>query len=305
MNGKQIARRISRIPKDRLVLSADFSRFDGSQSGYWRATLEQGAYVRAFPKDVKYLHKLFLLDFKAKVSMKNRDSFRPLYYYLNGSKPSGTAVTTDGNTMLNAGLLYIVLRLAGFTEKQALQAVIESMFYGDDAIFVLPKTADVDYIVKLYKLLGFQLVLEKSDGDCFPFLSRFFDLKTGDSFPNHHNIIRKITVVDEQSQTPREQQLYNKLLGYYTADPTDPMIKMLFETIAVYLLQSGKAKDDLGSCDHEIIYKIATGAWPTRDEWPAKAARLADVQFMPDDIIEKLQQGLPPFSINEKGEVKY
>jgi hypothetical protein len=281
------------------MIATDFSRFDGTISAFWRTLLEKAIYKKFYPNDAQLIDELWSLDFNAKSYMKGKD-WR-FIFYTNGERISGTPITTDGNTEVNAGSFYVALRMARLSRKEALYCLRESICYGDDALLVIPENLEIEKLMNIYTMMGFNLTVQQCIDDCIPFLSRTFvydpESRLMASYPDTTKFLNRLGIIDERSEVPWQQQIFDKLIGYYLADPHNEVVYNVYDTIGYYLLSNGLVEFSMKSVTHETLMKIATGAWPsTAYAIINNKNELMNANVTIDTIIKNLHDGIPPFA---------
>lgn len=125
----EIVRRVRNYVQHRETVDCtDYSSFDGTNSRWLRENVELAAYLRWYPSEYHNEIRGYInaeLDAAAVTSHGVR-------YKPDGSRLSGSPLTTDGNTMLNAFASYCGYRLAGFEPKRSFNTIGPK--YGDDSI---------------------------------------------------------------------------------------------------------------------------------------------------------------------------
>jgi hypothetical protein len=221
----------------------DFSKFDGSIS-YFLRIVERKFYLSCYEK--KY-HEEFLryLDNDIDVKSKTQNS---VTYNSGSSRLSGSAITTEGNTIVNAFVDYCALRLQKQSPEKAFKHI--GLKYGDDGL------CSAKTITKVCMDLGLKIKIEKAKkGEPITFLSRIFidPWRTTTSFQDPIRFIPKISVTT--SQLPDQLALANKIYGYHVTDPLTPIIKGM---VRRYLVTDNIDLEH----DREIKRKVRLGPWP-------------------------------------------
>ncbi|APG76654.1 RNA-dependent RNA polymerase [Hubei orthoptera virus 4] len=200
-------------------LTVDYSRLDGTVSEFLQRSVVMATYLKWVAEEHKaeLKHELEAIFIKSGRTA-NGVKFNPGY----GTR-SGSPITTDGNTMICAYVVYCCFRELGYKPKEAFDSI--GLVYGDDGAFpALPGLKEKLEIVS--KQLGLKIKLDVSKvGEPLPYLGRFFvDPKTcKDSFQDPIRTISKLHLTANKTVTP-EQALANKAHGYLATDSKTPII---------------------------------------------------------------------------------
>ena len=110
------------------VDETDHDKFDGRISRWIRLNVEHPIYHRHFRREFsKELGDLLARELGAPGRTKNGVKYEP-----ECSRLSGSPLTTDGNTIINAFVGYCCGRMRGMTPVQAWQEI--GLCYGDDGL---------------------------------------------------------------------------------------------------------------------------------------------------------------------------
>jgi len=271
LTGQELADMMNRKFKTtNRIVATDYSRFDGTESEFLRRNLEMAVYLKCY--DQKYhaeIKALFNMDFNAKIENGRGD--KKMKYYTRGSRLSGAALTTDGNTINNAGLLYVALRTMGYPPMFAYTVVTKALFYGDDAVLTLlffheenEFSIDIDQLVHAITGLGMVIKLELVPNVRIPFCSRFYDVINEGSIPDMKRALVKMMVSYTGDPRTPEQQVFDRIYGYYVNDPQHPIIKAYWDVIATGLLASNSVKLVTKLTGNQMM-KVFMGAFPQGD----------------------------------------
>lgn len=296
-NGKEMTDFVMwKLRRSKRMIATDYSKFDGTQGQKMRTLFEKQFYKSFYPMYAKHLDELFQLDFDAKITMKSEEKLRYLQYYTMGARESGSGLTTDGNTINNAMSFYVSLRMTGLSHQKAWTIIENSAFYGDDAIVCVEISdiiVDQEALLNHLTLLGLDVKLMQSDMRCMPFLSRFFDWKTESSIPDPERYLPKIAIAYEHDPSNRspEQQVGDRIFGYYINDPNDYVIRSLMQAIVLPWIADGTITFP-NEMPHELVFKF------NYEPWPASDTSYLYQKFYekhnlpgPKGIIQMLQQG--------------
>nr|QYF49966.1 MAG: hypothetical protein [Hubei sediment noda-like virus 5] len=153
------------------LLEGDYSKFDGSITTWLRQHVEHAAYLRwCSAEHSDELGKLLRDELSPRAKTKFGLSYKP-----GDSRLSGSPLTTDGNTMINAFTTYAMAREAGWDPAQAYNA---GLFYGDDSLMLgeLASTSEgMQLATRVAGSLGLNLKLaQRLRNNPAIFLSRVF-----------------------------------------------------------------------------------------------------------------------------------
>lgn len=110
-----------------LLAELDFSRFDGHINEPLRELVEFACYRRWVAKE-----HLEELDGLLRSEIRPRAAQREVKYAPGCTRLSGSPLTTDGNTLINAFCQYATLRSAGYPADASYQKL--GLLYGDDGV---------------------------------------------------------------------------------------------------------------------------------------------------------------------------
>lgn len=197
------------------LVGTDLSRMDGHVNEFLRENVERAFYKRwVHPDHAEELEKLLRAESNCKAYTKTG-----LKYHTGHSRLSGSPLTTDGNTLMNAFLMYSVRRDAGNGSVEAFKQI--GLVYGDDG---LTNGMVTDEQVRMTAHnIGFTAKIEEraTKGKPISFLARVFL----DPWSTSASV-----------QSPKRTLL--KLHTYVAADE-DPTTKGLEKTVS-YIVTDGK-----------------------------------------------------------------
>lgn len=243
--------RIGRKCKEWLVV--DYSRLDGTVSEFLQRNVMMAAYMRWVAPDYRAelqhcLNQVFIQQGRTAHNIK----FEPGY----GTR-SGSPVTTDGNTMICAYVVYCALRNLGYSSKSAFKDI--GLVYGDDGAFAaLPGLAE--QLQGVSGALGLQIKLDTvSNNEPVSYLGRYFvdPLTTYDSFQDPVRTLGKVHLTANKSVSVN-QALANKAHGYLATDAKTPLIGTWARKVIE--LTGLKPKGLLREEQHKL-----SNAWPQRN----------------------------------------
>lgn len=234
----------------------DYSRFDGTVSRWLQETVVRAAYLRWIDEDERQnLRTYFDRVFIQRARTDQGFEYDPGY----GTR-SGSPITTDGNTMVNAFVHYSALRSAGFDEQTAWNTL--GLFAGDDGLAPNePRYAAALPLV--VRDLGLTVKMEITQpNERITYLGRVFPhpLTHRDSHQEVMRTLSKIHLSANKAVTP-EQAAVNKATGYMTTDALTPLIgDWARKILATYpdLTPKRLLRDE--------VWKVESGAWPQQDQ---------------------------------------
>lgn len=168
----------------RMLAETDFSRYDGTISAALRKEVEFATYKQVLSADAWHgFHKLAIQELAAPASVGGRK------YDPQGSRLSGSPLTTDGNTVISAYVDYCGNRLDGMDPAESWKCI--GAHFGDDGVSRMNSSS------KVASDLGLKLKLEERDPrGRVGFLGRIFPLlaSTPSSMQDPSRVWPKLTV---------------------------------------------------------------------------------------------------------------
>jgi len=260
----EIHDRLKQIGEFGFIIS-DYIRFDGSISRDLQFEVVNKVYNRWLNLGAD--HDEWMAMFH-QVFIQKAYTRRGLSYDPGFGTRSGSPITTDGNTMINAFISYSALREIGKNPDEAWSML--GLYVGDDGLNMnLPGLAET--LNDVVSDLGLNIeIIRTTPDETITFAGRTFP-RPLTSNTSHQDIIRtlpKLHVSSNKCVTP-EEAAFNRAAGYYVTDKETPLIgtwarKVLFLTgklneVAKISDNAELLKDSMTS---EERYKIANGSWP-------------------------------------------
>jgi hypothetical protein len=256
--------RMKMIGSNGLIIS-DYNRFDGSISRDLQFEVVNKIYSRwlNLGRDRDEWLAMFHQVFIQKAYTRHGYPYDPGF----GTR-SGSPITTDGNTMINAFISYSALREIGFEPEEAWSRL--GLYVGDDGLNQnLPGLART--LNEVVNDLGLNIeIVQTTPDESITFAGRTFPrpLTSNTSHQDIERTLPKLHVSANKCVTPAEAA-YNRAAGYYVTDKETPLIgtwarKVLFITGKLEDFEKTKDRDELikDSMTSEERYKIANGSWP-------------------------------------------
>lgn len=212
---EQIAERCTGVSS---ITEADGSRFDGRVSKWLMDNVQRRIYLGlTHPTHRGELREL--LDADATRTGKTASGIP--YDCLNGRK-SGSALTTDGNTLITAYIDYAAQREAGYAHEEAVERLLA--YAGDDILSLAPAVV----LESTSRKLGMvHECIARRPGEPASFLGRdFLGLCVGDarSIQSFYRTIDKIHISFAPKHIPLAQALADRAFGYLTVNPGNPVL---------------------------------------------------------------------------------
>lgn len=199
------------------LVCTDYSKMDGTISTWLRLHVERAVYLRYFGHDEPLADML-----RGEI---NTCCFthNGIKYDAGASRLSGSPLTTDGNTIINAFVAYTALRKLGHDKGSAFMRI--GCMYGDDGVQGGVQAAVLN---ECAAALGLRLKSdERALGQPVPFLGRIFldPWHCPYSIQDPMRTIARlhISATSPEQCTP-EQALVNKCFGYSVTDSRTPII---------------------------------------------------------------------------------
>lgn len=256
-----------------VLVETDFSKFDGTISRWLREHVEIASYAAVSPEAASLIRKE--LDAMATTAT----GFK---YPVDGSRLSGSPVTTDGNTVVAAFVDYVAHREDGFDKQTAYSYI--GLHFGDDGV-----SRNTPSLERVASAMGLSL-------KCLPkesfigFLGRIYpDPSTSlCSFQDPVRCWTKLTTlsgnVPEQDRLPR---LRSKFRSYLRSDADTPFL-------GDYLrkwLEEHPGPEKLELTDLPYLHRTAE-EWPAMDMPEAARDYILSVLDMTDDEMLKAMTGV-------------
>lgn len=262
MSPAQIAESVRSLAANSpCIRESDFSRFDGHITEFLRTQVERACYMRwVHPDHAEDFGGLFDDELHAK-ARHGRLAYKP-----KCSRLSGSPLTTDGNTIINAFYQYCVSRTTRATPREAYDNI--GLVCGDDGL-QRGDIASNESCIRTAAKLGLKLTVEKlaQPGQTVSFLSRVFKdpWTTPASIQDPKRSLAKIhTTVD--TTVPIESAGQAKATGYLITDPTTPFIS---QWCRCYLRNVG-TEYEISETGRDIPYfassaEFKDSPWPSED----------------------------------------
>ncbi|QKI28966.1 hypothetical protein 1, partial [Emilia sonchifolia noda-like virus] len=268
-----IANRISEITADDNVLTTDYARFDGSISEWLQKSIVRAAYNRW----LKTEHKGEFLKWFEKVFKRKAMTRHGVRYDPGWGTRSGSPITTDGNTMINAFVMYVAFRKCGLSIHEAYNHL--GLYCGDDGITRNIPSLQAN-LLNVVRELGLTVeTLVKRSGP-YSYCGRLFvDPKLiPDSFQDLKRTLPKLHLVANGSETI-EQRLTNKAVGYLVTDKLTPILGVWAQKVIEL------TKLDAKHCTHEEMYKMRH-PWPQTDREALMKGVMQQLDMTSQEIID-------------------
>nr|QYF49929.1 MAG: hypothetical protein [Xinjiang sediment noda-like virus 2] len=236
-------------------IDSDYTRFDGSISKWLQLNIVLKAYMRwTDPNQAD----AFKHDFD-NVFQQSARTTSGLKYQAGWGTRSGSPITTDGNTMINAFIVYASLREMNFSAVQAWENL--GLYAGDDGLTPFINQLEASMLHTANEL-GLTLKIASHDTNTpVPFLGRIIPrpLTSYDTFQDPRRTIPKLHL-SANKIVDVKQAAYNKAAGYLVTDRLTPIIGTWAKVVAKHT-NLKEIKSLLG----EEVWRLSN-AWPQEDE---------------------------------------
>jgi len=215
----EICNRLREVVSNNGSLQTDYARFDGSISEFLQNNVVRGTYLRAFRDS----HRVELSNWINQVFMQRARTSSGQVYNPGFGTRSGSPITTDGNTLINAYIMYCALRKTGRNACESYNNL--GIYCGDDG--VSSRLDGIERTVnEVVSDLGLSIKTLVSERDApIIYCGRVFCniYLQNDSFQDPIRTIPKLHLGVNLSVTP-EQAAFNKASGYLVTDAKTPLI---------------------------------------------------------------------------------
>ena len=210
--------------------------------------VELAVYQKAFPGD-ELLTKLIKAELNCKSKTASGHKYDP-----NGSRLSGSPLTTDGNTLIATFVDYCALRLQYGPEQSW---ALLGRHYGDDSLC----QGRIEDLQQTAADLGLNLKVEEKR-DSVTYLGREFPrpMDSTDSFQVATRVWPRLGAHTNDAHPDPVEAMARKLRGYLATDSKTPI---LANYCRKFLALSGRAVDGPASVGY--ISSASGGAWPQSD----------------------------------------
>nr|ADK97708.1 unknown [Tetnovirus 1] len=205
------------------LIEKDYSKFDGTISRWLRENVEIPLLLAAF--EPQY-HQRIVANINTELNAVAKSRNR-VKYKTDGSRLSGSAITTDGNTIINAFVSYCSLRKT-LSQQEAWTNM--GLYYGDDGVDHHIDGVDYEHSAKM---LGLDVKLHRVEcGQPLGYLGRCYPniwLSTT-SYTPLERALSKLHLVNNTSICLTEA-LANKAAGYLVIDGQTPILSWYCQRI--------------------------------------------------------------------------
>ncbi|APG76434.1 hypothetical protein [Sanxia water strider virus 16] len=287
---REIHDRMREFGEEGFVIT-DYNRFDGSISRALQQLVNK-IYLRWLNdgSDADEWAAMFRQVFIQRAFTKKGYAYDPGY----GTR-SGSPITTDGNTMINAFISYCALRDMGFPVEEAWSKL--GLYTGDDGLNRnIPGMAAA--MTAAVAAMGLNIdIAQTLPDESITFAGRTFP-RPMTSYTSHQDIKRtlpKLHVSSNKSVTP-EIAAYNRAAGYYVTDARTPLVgtwarKVLVNCKKIKLVEDNAENLEAllaNSMTSEERFKIANGSWP-QDNPELIRQSVADILNITNNELNQLE----------------
>nr|QKW94219.1 non-structural polyprotein [PNG bee virus 14] len=253
MKPQEIVDRLLELTTSDGVVTTDYSRFDGSISEWLQKNIVRAAYNRWLTPEYRGEFNTWF----DKVFTNHARTANGVHYVPGWGTRSGSPITTDGNTVINAFVIFLAYRSIGYTVKEAFKAL--GLYCGDDG-YTRNATGLATAIHTAASNLGLKVDIEVRNEGPYPYCGRLFvdPSLLPDSFQDLKRTLPKLHLVKNGTMTI-EQRITNKAIGYAVTDSKTPILGDWAKTILNITQLTPK------NLTHEETYKLEH-PWPQTDQ---------------------------------------
>jgi len=274
-NPSETIDRVRELAIIRALAATDFFRFDGTMSEFLQKDIVLASYMRWCDEQRRAEFKRWFDQvFIKNGTTRNGVKFKPGY----GTR-SGSPITTDGNTMVNAFVSFCALRMLGYSPIEAFEKL--GLYTGDDGLVPNYDNAIGKALQEVTTKLGLSIEpILVQQGEPVPFCGRYFvdPMVSRDSFQDPMRTIAKLHLTANKTVT-MEQAITNKALGYLATDKLTPIIGSWADKVVSLTGLSFK-----GALPEEQYKR--SNAWPQIDKNRILAAMAKVCGVLPAEIIQ-------------------
>lgn len=252
---EEVARRMVDICEGQeRVLAADVSKMDACKNVAVTCSLLLFLYQKCYgTANEDEVLELFHAEIMAEAKTSNG-----VKYAAYGSQLSGSATTTNHNTVTNGWMAYAAYRLEGMSPEESYANM--GLFVGDDSVSRnTPET--IEYVGRI---LGYTIVGEVIPrGTEVPFLSRYFPHCWMGGLGSYQDVLRLLNKAHLTFSDPSRGQVQlalDKWRGYSDLDPAMSVYTCVHETLCRISGKVGTLRD-VGYIQQEYL-KAGYAGWP-------------------------------------------
>lgn len=252
MTPDEIVTRLGELTKTSGVLCTDYSRFDGTISKWLQKYVVKAAYKRWLTFDNHgSFNKWFDKIFTRRATTRHGVNYDPGW----GTR-SGSPITTDGNTMINAFVMFVAFIKLGLSIPDAFEAI--GLYCGDDG-YTTNRDGLIHAVLETARELGLTAECTIYKEGPYPFCGRLFvdPSLIPDSFQDLKRTLPKLHLVNNGPESI-EQRITNKATGYMVTDSKTPILSVWAKKLLSLTALEAK------HVSHEEAYKM-NHPWPQQD----------------------------------------
>lgn len=272
---KKTVKRIKSLASKGFV-ATDFSRFDGSISEWLQKNVNYACYLRWAGVD----HSPALKHLLDQVFLRTAITASGHRYDPGVGTRSGSPITTDGNTMINAFVSYCASRHRGLSSTDAWASL--GLYSGDDGLNV-NEDGFSTALEAVCRSLGLTIDVQTTKPDePVTYLSRIFvrPLTKPDSFQDPTRTLGKLHL-SANTQVSRIQAAFNKCSGYLTTDKLTPLVSDYCVKV-VELTGLTEVKNQTSNENYKM-----SEAWPQNDKDLIRDVFKKVMRITEDELVAK------------------
>ncbi|UTU02161.1 RNA-dependent RNA polymerase [rice-associated noda-like virus 1] len=270
MSPIEITERLAELTTTDGVIATDYTKFDGSISQWLQLFVKNNYTAWLDQRYVGEFEHWFNQVFVQRARTKHGVQYNPHW-----STRSGSPLTTDGNTQINAFVVYCALRKLKYEPKESFSKL--GLYCGDDGYTRYYPGLDL-MMTTVAKELGLTLDIEVNFHGPYSFCGRRFidPSRIPDSYQDIKRTLPKLHLVRNGTMSIA-QRLTNKAVGYQTTDDKTPIIGNWARKV---LALTGLQPRNLS---HEEAYKM-NQPWPQESELEIEEHVAADLEITSQEL---------------------
>ena len=245
------------------LIETDYSKFDGRVSAFLKSVADDVMKGWAHPRVLAEV--TLLLDEEDDASAKTRLGYR---YQTGTSRLSGSAITSDHNTIINGFVMYAAFRVSGKNPEQAWSSLAaDVLVHGDDGVS-WGQGGFKESLTKVIDDLGLSAsIVMTSPTKPLTYLGRVWPgimYGDGTSLGDPVRVLSGIHLTAAPKETSWAQAAFNKASAWLVTDRFTPMVADWCRTVITTCEYYGLTT--VVSSTREERYRTENGAFPQYDE---------------------------------------
>jgi hypothetical protein len=248
------------------LIETDYSRFDGRVSKDMKTLVADACMLRwCHPCNRDELRRL--LDEERDATARTRNGVR---YNTGSSRLSGSAITSDHNTLINGFILYISFRGLSMDHDSAWRSLTKyGICHGDDGILAAVKPSLDISIQRACKAIGMEVkIVRRQAGTPIFYLGRVWpDLtSTSSSMADPPRTLSHLHLTIAPESVPDDVAARNRARAYLVTDRLTPVVRgWAAAVLRVAPLNEWRRSAEDGMMTSEESHRSTGGAWVQHD----------------------------------------